>query len=58
MTQNHAVTTLGSFAALLAQDIPQGRRIGTLPADLATSMLAQLHGDVDLDADIGGDVDL
>lgn len=54
----HEDPAIGSFLSLLAQDIHQGRHIGLLPADLATSMLAQLHEDVDLDADISGDVAL
>lgn len=54
----HEDPAIGSFLSLLAQDIHQGRHIAPLPADLATSMLAQLHGDVDLDADISGDMDL
>lgn len=54
----HEDPAIGSFLALLAQDIQQGRHISTLPADLAESMLAQLHRGVDLDADIDGDVAL
>ncbi|BDI05117.1 AbrB family transcriptional regulator [Sphaerotilus microaerophilus] len=48
----------GSLLAELAEDIRQGRHIGSLPKELAESMVAQLNGIVDLDADISGSVAL
>jgi antitoxin PrlF len=57
-TDVHEDPAIGGFLGLLAQDIQNGRHIGTLPADLVESMLARLHEAVDLDAEISGDVDL
>ncbi len=54
----HEHPTTGSLLAELAQDIQQGRHIGTLPKELAESMVAQLNGVVELDADIDGGVEL
>ena len=54
----HEDPAIGSFLALLEKDIQCGRRITTLPHDLARSMLAALGKPVDLNDDIVGDVAL
>ena len=54
----HEDPAIGSFLALLEKDIQSGRRITTLPDDLARSMLAALGKRTDLNEDIEGDVAL
>lgn len=49
---------IGSFLALLEKDIQSGRRVTTLPDDLARSMFAALGKQVDINEDIEGDVAL
>jgi antitoxin PrlF len=54
----HEDPGIGSFLALLEQDIQSGRHITSLPDDLARSMLARLSEAVDLSEDIQGEVAL
>jgi antitoxin PrlF len=54
----HEDQAIGSFLALLEQDIRNGQHITTLPDELARSMLAVLGKRVDLSEDIEGDVAL
>lgn len=54
----HDDPAIGSFLALLASDIQNGRHISGLPETLAQSMGASLALAVDLDMDIEGDVEL
>jgi len=54
----HQDPAIGSFLALLEKDIQSGQRIGTLPEQLAQSLLARLGKPTDLSEDIDGDVAL
>ncbi|MCM2479795.1 type II toxin-antitoxin system PrlF family antitoxin [Serpentinimonas maccroryi] len=54
----HTDPAIGSFLALLEQDLQSGLHITSLPDELARSLLARLGAPVDLDADIEGDVAL
>jgi len=54
----HEDLAIGSFLALLEQDIRSGQHITTLPDDLARSMRAVLGKRMDLSEDIEGDVAL
>jgi len=56
--ESHEDPAIGSFLALLENDIQSGRHVTTLPDDLARSMLAALGKRVDLNEDIEGDVAL
>lgn len=56
--QPHEDPAIGSFLALLEQDIRSGRHITALPDNLVQAMLATLDQPVDLDEDIEGDVAL
>ncbi len=56
--ESHEDPAIGSFLALLENDIRSGRHVTAMPADLARSMLAALGKPVDLDEDIVGDVAL
>lgn len=57
-TEGPDVPAVVRHLAMEARDIPQGHLVGTLPTGLAVSMLQQLHGRIDLGAEITGDVDL
>ncbi len=52
----HEYPAIGSLLVLLEQDIASGRRISTLPNDLARSMLVAIKHLVDLSQEIDGDV--
>lgn len=53
----HEDPAIGAFLNLLDADIRKGKRIGTLPKELAQAMLANVgHGD--LNEDIEGEVTL
>jgi antitoxin PrlF len=52
----HEDPAIGSFLALLEKDIQSGRRVTTLPDDVAHAMLDSLKHPVDLDEAIEGDV--
>lgn len=54
----HEDPAIGSFLALLENDIESGRHITTLPDSLVRAMLATLGNKVNLNADIEGDVAL
>jgi len=54
----HRDPAIGAFLHLLKEDIRQGKHVGSLPDDLARSMLANLGHPVDLDEDIEGEVAL
>lgn len=54
----HEDPAIGSFLALLENDIESGRHITTLPDGLVRAMLATLGNKVNLNADIEGDVAL
>lgn len=54
----HEDPAIGSFLALLENDIQSGRHITTLPDSLVRAMLATLGNKVNLNADIEGDVAL
>lgn len=54
----HEDPAIANFLDLLEKDIQSGRRVTTLPDDLARAMLAALGQPVDLNADIEGDVAL
>ena len=54
----HADPAIASFLAILGKDIQRGQHVGTLPQDLARSMLAAVQQSVDLNAEIDGDVAL
>lgn len=54
----HEDPAIGSFLAILEEDIRSGRHIAPLPDDLTRSMLAALDKHVDLREDIEGDVAL
>lgn len=56
--QPHEDPAIGSFLALLEQDLRSGRHITALPDNLVQAMLATLDQRVDLDEDIEGDVAL
>lgn len=56
--QPHEDPAIGSFLALLQQDISSGRHLTALPDDLVQAMLATLDQPIDLGADIEGDVAL
>lgn len=52
----HEDPAIGAFLDLLVSDIQAGRRVQTLPEDLAQAMLEQAGRGTDLDEDIQGDV--
>ena len=52
----HEGPAIGNFLVPLEQDIASGRRISTLPNDLARSMLVAIKHLVDLSQEIDGDV--
>jgi len=54
----HEDPAIGSFLAILEEDIRSGRHITTLPDDLTRSILAALGKHADLREDIEGDVAL
>lgn len=54
----HEDPAIGSFLALLENDIQSGRHVTTLPDGLVRAMLATLGNKVNLNADIEGDVAL
>jgi antitoxin PrlF len=54
----HEDPAIGSFLALLENDIRTGRNVSSLPESLIQKMLATLGNEVDLTADIDGDVEL
>jgi antitoxin PrlF len=54
----HEDPAIGAFLELLEQDIRQGKRVGSLPEDLAGAMLANLRHPVDPEEDIEGAVAL
>lgn len=56
--EGHQDPAIASFLALLEKDIQSGQRIGTLPEQLAQSLLARLGKPTDLTEDIDGDVAL
>ena len=54
--EGHEDPAIGSFLALLEDDIKSGKHLNTLPDDMAQAMLANLHHPVDLDEEIVGAV--
>lgn len=54
----HIDPAIGCFLTLLEKDIRSGRNISSLPDSLMQTMLATLGNEVDLTADIDGDVEL
>ncbi len=54
----HADPAIGAFLDLLEKDIHQGKHIGSLPDDLAKSLLTKLGRPVALEDDIEGEVEL
>jgi antitoxin PrlF len=52
----HEDPAIASFLALLEKDIECGRHFSTLPQELASSILAASKQQVDLTAEIEGDV--
>ena len=54
----HEDPAIGSFLALIEADIRLGRRVQSLPKDLARAMMANARRPVDLDEGIEGDVEL
>ena len=54
----HQDPAIGSFLALLEQDIRTGRNITSLPEDLMRSMAAVLEKNIDPGEDIVGEVEL
>lgn len=54
----HEDPAIVSFLAILEKDIQRGQHVGTLPQDLARSLLAAVRKSVDLNAQIDGDVAL
>ena len=54
----HEDPAIGAFLSLLESDIRSGRHLGSLPEDLARSMLDNLHHAVVPDEDIAGEVTL
>ena len=54
----HEDPAIGAFLKLLEHDIRQGKRVGSLPEDLAGAMLANLRHPVDPEEDIEGTVAL
>lgn len=54
----HEDPAIAAFLHMLEQDIHQGKHVGTLPDDLAQTMLAHLGHPADLDEDIDGNVAL
>lgn len=54
----HEDPAIGSFLALLEQDIHSGRHLSALPDDLAHAMLAAIEQPVHVNEDIEGDVTL
>lgn len=57
-SEEHQDPAIGAFLSLLESDIKSGRHLGSLPEDLAQSMLGNLHRAVALDEDIAGEVAL
>lgn len=58
VTETHEDPAIASFLSLLEKDIQTGQHITSLPDALAQAMLASLSNQIDLDADIDGDVAL
>ena len=54
----HEDPAIDAFLELLEADIRKGKNIGTLPAELAQAMLANIGPVKDLDEDIEGEVAL
>ena len=57
-SEEHEDPAIGAFLSLLESDIKSGRRLGSLPEDLARSMLDNLHHVVVPDEAIAGEVAL
>ncbi|MBI3524060.1 MAG: type II toxin-antitoxin system PrlF family antitoxin [Betaproteobacteria bacterium] len=56
--EEHEDPAIGAFLSLLESDIKSGRRLGSLPEDLAQSMLDNLRHAATSDEDIAGEVAL
>lgn len=54
----HKDPAIGAFLSVLEQGIQTGQHLVSLSEDLAQAMLANLDRNIDLDADIRGDVAL
>ena len=54
----HEDPAIGAFLDLLTGDIQAGRNVQGIPDDLVRDMLEHAEGEMRLDMDINGDVDL